>query len=59
MGEDSNPCPLCENSDQFEKATKHIMEWHKPDLNLEQNWTVDGGANEDAQKSDHFHFTKI
>ena len=34
------PCPLCENSEFGTTVMEHIMECHKPDLKLEQNWTV-------------------
>ena len=37
------PCPLymCENSEFGTTVKEHIMEYHKPNLNLEQNWTVE------------------
>ena len=34
------PCPLCENFEFGTTVLEHIMEYHKPDVNLEQNWTV-------------------
>ena len=34
------PCPLCENSEFDTTVMEHIMEYHKPNLNLEKNWTV-------------------
>ena len=35
-----HPCPLCENLEFDTTVMKSIMECHKPDLNLEQNWTM-------------------
>ena len=38
-GRGQYPCPLCENFEFGTTVLEHIMEYHKPDVNLEQNWT--------------------
>ena len=58
MEEDGNHAHCVRTQSTLDTTVmEHIMECHKLNLNLEQNWTACEEANEDSQRAEHFIFT--